>query len=370
MRTSRSTVGTMTETQRSPEAAVRACRAAALPALRPRRAPRQCAEHCRRAGAARRAAARHAAAGVLSGAAAAEDEAGGAACRARQARLCALPSGRAETADRHPGSAAPGNGRSQPPGRGARSGAACGSRPRQRARARSRRRRARGAAILGRPALCRLRPALSGRHAGSVLIQLTGRRLRRLPRLRPRHRHRLRTGRAGQQQITGGRRHPAVADAFLSRNARTTCCGSPKSAASRLDVPWRALDQAQRRLGHRGRRTLEQEGLVRRAALLRVAREPRLQDAHPRAAVEVPQLHALRRLPRCPPQAGRAAVAARCAGRGGTARVAVAGAAGSADRCRHAAADRALPRVLRTTDAAAAAGCRPRSCCSANCARA
>ena len=71
------------------------------------------------------------------------------------------------------------------------------------------------AAVLERPALCRLRSALSGRHAGPVLLQLARRRLRYLPRLRPRDRHRLRTGHPRQQQVAGGRRHPAVANALL-----------------------------------------------------------------------------------------------------------------------------------------------------------
>src|SRR5512141_225145 len=49
--------------------------------------------------------------------------------------------------------------------------------------------------------------------------------------------------------------------------------------------------------------------LVRRAQVLRLARDQSLQDAHPRAAVEVPRLHALPRLRRRAAQARRAAVA-------------------------------------------------------------
>ena len=81
-----------------------------------------------------------------------------------------------------------------------------------------------------------------------------------------------------------------------------------------LDVPWREPRPDATGLGHRGRRPVEQEGLVWRAALLCLAREPRLQDAHSRAAVEISQLHALCDLPGRTSQAGRAAVAARRAG--------------------------------------------------------
>ena len=55
-------------------------------------------------------------------------------------------------------------------------------------------------------------------------------------------------------------------------------------------------------LGHRGRRGLDrlgedgQDPLVRRATLLRVARDQGLQDAHPGPALEVPRLHAVRGL--------------------------------------------------------------------------
>ena len=66
-----------------------------------------------------------------------------------------------------------------------------------------------------------------------------------------------------------------------------------------LDSPWRDLDDAQRALGARRRAGVGELGqvvarhVVRRAALLRVARDQGVQDAHPRAAVEVPRLHAV-----------------------------------------------------------------------------
>ncbi len=63
------------------------------------------------------------------------------------------------------------------------------------------------------------------------------------------------------------------------------------------------------RLGHRGRGALEQEDLVRREALLRVAGVARLQDARARAALALPQLHALRR-----PAAAHGSSPRRCSG--------------------------------------------------------
>ena len=72
-------------------------------------------------------------------------------------------------------------------------------------------------------------------------------------------------------------------------------------------------------LGHRRRAGLErrlEDALVRHPPLLRVPREQDLQDAHPRALVEVPQLHALRHLRRRAAQAGIAALAPGREGRG------------------------------------------------------
>src|ERR1700722_10289322 len=94
-------------------------------------------------------------------------------------------------------------------------------------------------------------------------------------------------------------------------------------------------------MGHRRRGPLEQEGLVRRAPLLRMAREPRLQNAYPGAAVQVPQLHAVSELSRCASEARCAALAPRHV----------------ADRCARAIIDRALPHLLRAIATARAAGC-------------
>ncbi len=92
-----------------------------------------------------------------------------------------------------------------------------------------------------------------------------------------------------------------------------------------LDVPFRDLTPRAEALGDRGRRgleELEQElagRLVRREAVLRVAREQGVQDAHPRAAVALPLVHAVPGLRRGAAEAGRAAVARRRRRRGASA---------------------------------------------------
>ena len=73
-----------------------------------------------------------------------------------------------------------------------------------------------------------------------------------------------------------------------------------------------AADAGAARLGHRRLAALDrqlEQAVVRRAPLLRVPGEQGLQDAHPRALVEVPQLHALRPLRRRAAEARGAAVA-------------------------------------------------------------
>ena len=70
-----------------------------------------------------------------------------------------------------------------------------------------------------------------------------------------------------------------------------------------VDTAWARTDRRAACLGDRRRRRMDQERLVRRAALLRMARNQSLQNAHPRAAVALPLLHRMRRLPRRPPQA-------------------------------------------------------------------
>ena len=63
------------------------------------------------------------------------------------------------------------------------------------------------------------------------------------------------------------------------------------------DTAWSQLTRGAARLGHRRLAELErqlEQAVVRHQALLRVPGEQGLQDAHPRALVEVPQLHAVR----------------------------------------------------------------------------
>ncbi len=72
-------------------------------------------------------------------------------------------------------------------------------------------------ALFLRPALRRLRHSLRGADAEPVLVQFAARRVRRVPRLRARDRHRLRPHRSRRIQNAARRRDPAVADAELSR---------------------------------------------------------------------------------------------------------------------------------------------------------
>ena len=71
---------------------------------------------------------------------------------------------------------------------------------------------ARALEIFQRAALRGLRPFLSRSRALAVLLQLAGGRLRNLPRLRPHHRHRLRPGHSRRNQDAGRRRGQALAD--------------------------------------------------------------------------------------------------------------------------------------------------------------
>ena len=160
------------------------------------------------------------------------------------------------------------------------------------------------------PALRRLRHPLPRADAEPLLVQLTARRLRDLPRLRPRDRRRLRPRRAGPEPNAARRRRAALADRVVPGVP-----GRPRAVRAQARRAARhALARAHRGaspLGDRRRGAVGEEGLVRRAAVLRVARDQELQDAHPRAAVEVPQLHALPGLRRRAAQARGAAVAAR-----------------------------------------------------------
>jgi hypothetical protein len=95
----------------------------------------------------------------------------------------------------------------------------------------------------------------------------------------------------------------------LMRHAETA--GIPR------DTPWNKLTPEQQ-LGHQRLAELERQvepALVRRQALLRIPGDQVLQDAHPGAAVQVPQLHALRHLRRRAPEDREPALAHRLEGR-------------------------------------------------------
>ena len=269
----------------------------------------------------------------------------------------------------------------RPPAPGRRRARACARGHRARAQARrraphgARGARGRGATlaveIQHRPALPGKRPALRRSAACALQLQLGLRRLRDLPRLRPGDRCRLGPGGARPPQDPAQRRHQDPADARLEglpgRPAQVRGRGR-HSARHRLDEPHRRTA----RVGSRGLAALEgrlEQAVVRRAPVLRVPGEQGLQDAHPRALVQVPQLHALRRLRGRAPQAGGPALArgfegrCRCGaaagptlparGRGLVARAA-GGAARPGPERPDAALDRAPAPILRRADAAAA----------------
>ena len=197
-----------------------------------------------------------------------------------------------------------------------------------------RRRRGAGVALLDRPALSGERPALCRSAAGAVQLQFGHGRLRDLPRLRPgdRRRSRPRDPRSAQDAALGGGQ--ADPDAGLEGEP-----GRPDEVRRRCRHPARhalaAAHAGPAGMGDRRLAALErpvEQAVVRRPALLRVPRVEGVQDAHPGAAVEVPQLHDLPELQRRAPEDRGAVVApgqpGRCRQRART------GAARDARRCR------------------------------------
>ncbi|UUX95803.1 excinuclease ABC subunit UvrA [Aquabacterium sp. J223] len=170
-------------------------------------------------------------------------------------------------------------------------------------------------ALFDRPALPGERPALRRPAARALQLQLGLRRLRGLPRLRTRHRRGLRAGHSRREEDAAQRRHQAAADAGLEGVP-----GRPDEVRGRRRHPARhAVEPAHRGaapVGHRGLAELEgrlEQAVVRRAPLLRLPGEQGVQDAHPRALVQVPQLH---RMPHLQGRAAEARGAAVAAGRG------------------------------------------------------
>ncbi len=117
-----------------------------------------------------------------------------------------------------------------------------------------------------------------------------------------------------EAQDAARRRGAAMADGELQRmpgrpgQVRQQARHSARHAVSRAQRRAAQLG-ARRRTGVARLAQILARHLVRRTQVLRLARDQSLQDAHPRAAVEVPRLHALPRLRRRAPQARRAAVA-------------------------------------------------------------
>ena len=258
--------------------------------------------------------------------------------------------------------------------RGDRDRAQARRRARQRLRRRrERRRRGRAArrslALLDRPALPRERLPLRRSAAGAVLVQLGLRRVRDVPRLRPRDRRRPRPRHPRPQEDASQRRDQDDPDAGVEGVP-----GRPDEVRRRGRHPARyrvvAADGSAAALGHRRLAELERQvepAVVRRAPLLRVPGVEGVQDAHPRALVEVPQLHAVPRVRRRAAEARGAALAPRHQGRrrrrDGSRRALHAGrrrlvarAARGAARAHRArpddAADRAHPPLLRRALAA------------------
>ena len=179
---------------------------------------------------------------------------------------------------------------------------------------RARRRRRHGVQVLGAPALRAVRHRLRRLHPEHVLVQLARRRLRAMPRLRPHHRHRLSARDSRRGQDARGRRDQAVADEEQQ--------GVPRRSHALREAarhpPRRSVARAFRRaarLGHRRRRLVAAAQVVRRRAVLRMARVEGLQDARARAAVEVPQLRRVPGVRRRAAEADVALLAARLAGR-------------------------------------------------------
>ena len=181
---------------------------------------------------------------------------------------------------------------------------------------------ARGAAGRGRaspppvqrgPPLRDLRPGLRRPVAGPLLLQPPRGRVRDLQGLRPDDGHRARPGDPRRAQVDPPGLREAVPDELLQRlpgrpGALLPARGPGRGRAVR-GSPRR--DEAPRV----GRRAGRPEGLeaevVRRRGLLRVARVPHLPDARARLPLALPQLRHLRRLRRLAPQGRGAALPAR-----------------------------------------------------------
>ena len=101
-------------------------------------------------------------------------------------------------------------------------------------------------ALLGRPALRRLRHPLPRADAEPLLVQLAARRLRDLPRFRPRDRHRLRPRGAGPSRtLRGGAVRPWQTESY--KECQDDLVRFARKRGMPLDTPWRELTEEQRR---------------------------------------------------------------------------------------------------------------------------
>ena len=99
--------------------------------------------------------------------------------------------------------------------------------------------------VLGAPALRALRHRVRRLHPELLLVQFARRRVRAMPRVRPHDRHRLSARDSGRGEDARGRRHQAVADeeqqGVPARSLRYA-----KQRGVPVDVPWRELTREQR----------------------------------------------------------------------------------------------------------------------------
>ena len=144
-----------------------------------------------------------------------------------------------------------------------------------------------------------------------VFVQFAARRLRYLPRFRPRHRHRLRPGRAGQRQVAGRRAPCGPWQTPSYKECQDDLLRYARKRGIPVDVPWRELSDAQRHW------VIEGEGPWSKKVWYGARRffdwlESRAYKMHIRVLLSKYRSYTLcASLPRCAPEARCAAVAPR-----------------------------------------------------------
>ena len=165
-------------------------------------------------------------------------------------------------------------------------------------------------AFLDHAALRRLRHRVPRAGTEHVLVQLPARGLRDLPRLRAHDGDRLRTGGAGRVEDARRRCDPPLAlEELPSVPARPRALRAPAGRPARRAVA--GPRRRHPRVGPGGRGRLGRGRLVRRAPVLRLAGDQELPDAHPGAALALPELPGVPRVPRRAAEAPGAAVEGR-----------------------------------------------------------